>query len=111
MISGAYRLLTPPEDPLSASLETLAASRIVGLDSGYVAAQQALRSFRTLPTDTLTAFIYTGNTLNQMPIPGVLPFALGKVAASHVIEYAANAYGKDGYKCVHSQRRLPSVSS
>ena len=96
--SGANRLLTPPEDPLSASLETLAASRAVGLDAGYVAAQEALKSFKALPPATPTAFIYTGNTLNQIAIPGVLPFALGKVAAAMVIEYAANAYGKDGYR-------------
>lgn len=94
----ADRLLTPPEDPLSAPLETLQSSRKAGLDSAYVAAQEALKGFRALPSDVPTAFIYTGNTLNQMPIPGVLPFALGKVAAAMMIEYAANAYGKDGYR-------------
>jgi hypothetical protein len=83
---------------LSASLEILEASRKVGLDSTYVAAQQALHSFRGLPSETPTAFIFTGNTLNQIAIPGVLPFALGKVATAMVIEYAANAYGKEGYK-------------
>lgn len=51
-----------------------------------------------LPTSTPTAFIYTGNTLNQIAIPGVMPFALGKVAAAMLVEYAANAYGKDGYR-------------
>ena len=96
--TGANRLLTPPEDPLSAPLETLVSSRTVGLDSAYIAAQEALRGFRSLPDETPTAFIYTGNTLNQMPIPGVMPFALGKVAAAMMIEYAANAYGKDGYR-------------
>lgn len=98
IISGANRLLTPPDDPLLASLETLAASRTVGLDAGYVAAQEAFKGFRALPAATQTTFIHTGNTLNQIAIPGVLPFALGKVAAAMVIEYAANAYGKDGYR-------------
>ncbi|KAK0831160.1 hypothetical protein LTR03_015663 [Friedmanniomyces endolithicus] len=58
------------------------------------------------------AFIYTGNTLNQIAIPGVLPFALAKTAAAMLMEYAANAYGKDGYRyglpalIVESSRRL-----
>ena len=96
--SGATRLTTPPEDPLFASLETLGQARTVGLDSAYVAAQEACKGFKALPPATPTAFIYTGNTLNQIAIPGVLPFALGKLAAAMVIEYAANAYGKDGYR-------------
>jgi hypothetical protein len=79
-------------------LGTINAARTVGFDSAYIAAQQALQGFRMLPTSTPTAFIYTGNTLNQIAIPGVLPFALGKVAAAMLVEYAANAYGKDGYR-------------
>jgi NAD(P)-dependent dehydrogenase (short-subunit alcohol dehydrogenase family) len=95
---GANRLLTPPKDPLAVSLEILSQSRKVGLDSAYVAAQEALRCFKKLPSITPTAFIYTGNALSQIAIPGVLPFALGKVAAAMLIEYTANAYGEDGYR-------------
>jgi hypothetical protein len=98
LISGAYRLVTPPDDPFSASLETLIASRTVGLDSAYIAAQEALRGFQELPDSVPRAFIYTGNTLNQIAIPGVLPFALPKVSAAMMIEYAANAYGQKGYR-------------
>lgn len=54
--------------------------------------------FRRLSSQTQSAFIYTGNTLNQIAIPGVLPFAVGKVAAAMLVEYAANAYGKEGYR-------------
>jgi hypothetical protein len=79
-------------------LGTINAARTVGFDSAYIASPQALQGFRMLPTSTPTAFIYTGNTLNQIAIPGVMPFALGKVAAAMLVEYAANAYGKDGYK-------------
>ena len=98
MKAVARRLLTPPDDPLSASLETIEESRKIGLDSAYVAAQEALKGFKTLPSTTPTAFIFTGNTLNQIAIPGVMPFALGKVAAAMFIEYAANSYGQHGYR-------------
>jgi hypothetical protein len=97
-IPGAHRLTTPPDDPFSASLETLIESRDVGLDSAYIAAQEALKGFKELPDSVPTAFIYTGNALNQIAIPGVLPFALPKVSAAMVIEYGANAYGHKGYR-------------
>jgi hypothetical protein len=73
----------------------------VGFDSAYIAAQETLRGFQALGNSTPKVFIYTGNALNQIAIPGVMPFALGKVAAAMLIEYAANAYGKNGYRFVH----------
>jgi hypothetical protein len=97
-IPAAHRLTTPPDDPYSASLSTLIESRNVGLDSAYIAAQEALQGFKELPDSVPTAFIYTGNTLNQIAIPGVLPFALPKVSAAMVMEYGANAYGHKGYR-------------
>ncbi|KAJ9612159.1 hypothetical protein H2200_003756 [Cladophialophora chaetospira] len=105
--NGAKRELTPPDDPLSAPFETIEACRRIGLDSAYIAAQEALRVFRSLPSSTDTAFIFTGNALAQIAIPGVLPFALGKVAAAMLIEYCANAYGKDGYRFYFADERMP----
>jgi hypothetical protein len=46
------------------------------------------------------AFIYTCNILNQIAVPGVLPFAAGKAAAAMTVEYVANAYGGKGRKSV-----------
>ena len=105
-LQGAHRLVTPPDDPFSASLETLTASRIVGLDSAYIAAQEALQCFKELPEAVPTAFIYTGNALSQIAIPGVLPFAMPKVAAMMMIEYGANAYGHKGYRYVFVTKRI-----
>jgi NAD(P)-dependent dehydrogenase (short-subunit alcohol dehydrogenase family) len=96
--NGAIRLTTPPDDPLFASLDDLKACRAVSVDGAYIAAQQALASFRQLPKDVPTAFLFTGNALNQLPIPGVMPFAVAKVAAAMIVEYAANAYGALGYR-------------
>ncbi|KAK0264227.1 hypothetical protein LTS09_001705 [Friedmanniomyces endolithicus] len=105
----AHRLLTPPSDPLSTTLDDLEESRKAGLDSAFVAAQEALRGFKTFTPGTPTAFIYTGNTLNQIAIPGVLPFALAKTAAAMLIEYAANAYGQDGYKYAYPLPGIPPL--
>lgn len=73
----------------------------MGLDSAYIAAQESLLRFKQLSSAIPKAFIYTGNTLNQIAIPGVFPFALGKVAAAMIIEYAANAYGEKGYRSAY----------
>lgn len=99
-MAGAKRLLTPEDDPLSASFETVEASRKVGFDSAYFAAQESLRVFQALPVSTPTAFIFTGNALSQIAIPGIMPFAFGKVASAMLIEYAANAYGNNGHRYV-----------
>ncbi|KAI1332334.1 putative short chain type dehydrogenase [Xylariaceae sp. FL0255] len=104
--NGAKRLVTPPEDPFSASLDTIAASRAVGFDSAYIAAQEFLRGVQELPSSLPKAFIFTGNALNQIAIPGVIPFAIGKVSAAMMIEYAANAYGKGGFKFYFTDERL-----
>ncbi|KAK4554778.1 hypothetical protein LTR86_008280 [Recurvomyces mirabilis] len=105
IFNGGNRLITPPDDPLSASLEILRASRSMTFESAYVATQEALKGFRMLPDDTPTAFIYTGNALNQIAIPATMPYALGKVSAAMMIEFAANAYGQQGYRFYYADER------
>lgn len=73
-------------------------SNTVGFESQYVAAQEALKGFAELPESTPKTFIFTGNALNQIPIPTVFPFTSAKRTASTLIEYGANAYGPKGYR-------------
>ena len=68
--------------------------------------QEALKGFAELPAATPKTFIFTGNALNQLPIPIVFPFAASKTAAAMLVQYAANAYGEKGYRYV---ARLSSV--
>ncbi|OAA69348.1 NAD(P)-binding domain protein [Akanthomyces lecanii RCEF 1005] len=103
--NGANRITTAVDDPLSAPLSDIQAARTVGFDSAYLAAQEALHGFKSLPDQLCKAFIYTGNALSQIAIPGVLPFAVGKVSAAMLIEYAANAYGPRGYKFYFADER------
>jgi hypothetical protein len=76
-------------------------SRNVGLGSAYTATQEALRGFKELPNSFPTAFIFTGNVLNQIAIPGVLSFASPKAVTAMLIEYGADAYGHIGYRYVN----------
>lgn len=97
-LEGANRLTTPPDDPFAAPIEDFHQTLKVGLDSAYIAAQESLRGFKELPASPSKAFIYTGNALNQIAIPGTLPFGVSKVAGSLFIEHAALAYGEKGYR-------------
>ncbi|KAF2166432.1 hypothetical protein M409DRAFT_23074 [Zasmidium cellare ATCC 36951] len=107
VFNGAHRLLNPPDDPFSTSLESFHACSKVGFESQYVAAQEAVKGFKTLPESVPKTFIFTGNALNQVPIPQVFPFALSKRLSATVIEYGANAYGSKGYRFYYADERKP----
>ena len=97
---GAFRQPNPPEDPFSVSLDALRKPIIIGYESQYIAAQEALKGFAELPEAVPKTFIFTGNALNQVPLPEVFAFAAAERAAAALIEYGANAYGQKGYRWV-----------
>ena len=70
----------------------------INVISAYVAAQEAVASFKKVPDAAAKAFIYTGNITNAAPIPGFLTQGMGKSAAVHLIESAATAYAYRGFK-------------
>lgn len=103
MRPGALRIVNPSEDPFSVPLEDINASIKTTFESAYVAAQEAVKGFQELRESLPKTFIFTGNALNQVPIPQVFSFALSKRLAAGVIEYGANAYGSKGYRDVSQQ--------
>lgn len=68
----------------------------------YAALQEFVTSIRTLSKDVLKTFIYTGNSLNPVPLRIVLHTGMGKAGAAHLIEGSALAYKKEGFRCVDS---------
>jgi hypothetical protein len=70
------------------------------LVSGYAALQEAVAGFRTLPENTLKTFIYTGNILNRVIYPTLIPFGAVKTAVAHMIEGASGVYAKEGFRYV-----------
>jgi hypothetical protein len=58
----------------------------------------SIRGFSELASDMPKTFIFTGNVLNQMPIPHVFSFAVSKRLSSSMVEYGAYAYGPKGYR-------------
>lgn len=86
-------VLTPPpaKDSLfSISAESVASDLNVNTVSPYVAAQQAVLGWETLPKEIKKTFIYTGNIMNVsvVPMPMMLDLAMGKSASASWIGIA-----------------------
>lgn len=95
--------LTPPPDPnslFSVPTEAFASDLSINTTSAYVAAQQAVSGWETLPADTKKTFIYTGNALNVQLIPGpaMLTLGVGKSASSFWVGLADALYSAKGYR-------------
>ncbi|PMD37717.1 hypothetical protein L207DRAFT_464162, partial [Hyaloscypha variabilis F] len=102
--------LTPPSDndsALSVSAESVASDLTVNTVSAYVAAQQALIGWETLPKDIKKTFIYTGNMLNAaiVPVPMFLDLGMGKSASAFWIGVADATYSAKGYRFFYADER------
>ncbi|KAE9381996.1 hypothetical protein N431DRAFT_491262 [Stipitochalara longipes BDJ] len=82
------------EDPSSikAVFKEFTASLNVNVVSAYAALQEFVTAIRTSSKDVLKTFIYTGNSLNFVPLPIVLHTRMGKAGAAHLIKGWALAF-------------------
>ncbi|KAK9236434.1 hypothetical protein V1525DRAFT_427080 [Lipomyces kononenkoae] len=89
VLYNAAALTHPPDKKsiLSISAESVALYP-------YVAAQQALSGWKTLPKETKKTYIYTGNIMNVsiVPIPLTLDLGMGKSASAFWIGLADAIY-------------------
>jgi hypothetical protein len=95
--------LTPPSDPssvLSVSAEAVTKDLNINVVSPYVAAQQTLAAWETLPQDTKKTFIYTGNAQNELiiPMPPMMNLGVGKAASAYWVGLADTLYKAKGYR-------------
>ena len=86
------------KDPLSLPLADFTRDFTINTTSAFVAAQQAVLSFKELPDSAARTFIYTGNITNEIPLAPLLDLGVGKSATAHIIQSAAAAYKDKGYK-------------
>ncbi len=87
------------KDPLvSLPLADFTRDLTINTTSAFVAAQQAVLSFKELPDSAARTFIYTGNILNETTLAPFLDLGVGKSATAHIIQSAAAAYKDKGYK-------------
>lgn len=100
VVYNAAALTNPPDKDsiFSISAENVALDLNVNTISPYVAAQQAVKGWETLPKDTKKTFIYTGNALNVsvLPVPMMLDLGMGKSASAYWIGVADTLYSARG---------------
>lgn len=102
VVYNAAAMSKPAEDgaPLSVPAASLASDLNTNSISPYVAAQVALKEWKTLPKDSEKTFIYTGNQAIDViaPVPMMMTLSVGKRASSAWIGHADLAHSKEGYR-------------
>ncbi|KAF7519878.1 hypothetical protein G7054_g12962 [Neopestalotiopsis clavispora] len=74
----------------------------------YVAAQEAVFGWETLPKEAKKTFIYTGNILNTvvLPFPMMVNLGMGKSASAYWIGTADGLYSNQGFRFFYADERL-----
>ncbi|KAL6245918.1 hypothetical protein RBB50_007071 [Rhinocladiella similis] len=108
--NGALRIPNDPKDPLSLSsfnVQDYNASVSVNTTSAVLALQHAVAGFRTLPSTATKTFIFTGNILNVVAVPGVLTFGVTKAATAYAIRHLVETkvYEKNGVRFYYADER------
>merc|ERR1712000_57150 len=80
--------------------------------SVLLALQQAIAGFRGLPATASKTFIFTGNILNLVPVPGMLSFGMTKGATAYAIRYLVETktYEGEGVTFYYADERTSSGS-
>lgn len=102
VVYNAAALTNPPDKDsvLSISAESVASDLNVNTISAYVAAQQAVKGWETLPKEMKKTFIYTGNVTNVsiVPMPMMLDIGMGKSASAFWVGVADAMYSAKGFR-------------
>ncbi|WAO96643.1 Hypothetical protein NCS54_01432400 [Fusarium falciforme] len=103
----AYTYPPDKDSVFSIPVESFVADLNVNTVSPYVAAQQAVAGWETLPQESKKSFIYTGNILNTsvFPVAMMLDLGVGKSASSYWIGAADILYKTRGFRFFYADER------
>ncbi|CAH0024493.1 unnamed protein product [Clonostachys rhizophaga] len=109
VVYNAAAATAPPKQDsvLSLPLDTFNSDLNVNTVSAYIAAQQAVLGWDTLPADAKKSFIYTGNILNTsiLPVPFVLTLGTGKAASAFWLGLSDATYTPKGFRFFYADER------
>ncbi|KAJ8106076.1 hypothetical protein ONZ43_g7184 [Nemania bipapillata] len=115
VVYNAAALTSPPvaDSLFTIPVENVTSDLNVNTVSPYVAAQQAVAGWETLPSETKKSFIYTGNILNVnvMPVPAYTNLGMGKAASAFWISVADGTYSAKGYRFFYVDERYEDGKS
>lgn len=84
----------------------------VNIIAPLIAAQEAIKGFKKLPSSVSKTFIVTGNMLNVSAKPDSMTYGMGKSALAHMIRVAAVGYAGQGFKWVpNSHAQVPQLTT
>ncbi|ETS74082.1 hypothetical protein PFICI_13948 [Pestalotiopsis fici W106-1] len=110
VVYNAASMTAPPkpDSVLSIPAASVTADLNVNTVSAYVAAQEAVLGWETLPKEAKKTFIYTGNALNSMimPFPMGLNLGVGKSASAYWIGTADALYVPQGFRFFYADERF-----
>lgn len=98
--AGSLTMPPDPESVLSIPVESVISDLDINTITPYVAAQQALSGWETLPKETKKTFIYTGNISNTaiVPMPMMMNVGMGKSASAFWVGLADTLYSSRGFR-------------
>ncbi|KAI9703433.1 MAG: hypothetical protein M1820_005906 [Bogoriella megaspora] len=109
VVYNAAGFTKPPNNDsiFSTPTESVVSDLNINTVSAYVAAQQAVLGWETLPAETKKTFIYTGSILNVsiVPIPLMLDLGMGKSASAFWIGLADTTYSARGFRFFYADER------
>ncbi|KAL1608178.1 hypothetical protein SLS60_003117 [Paraconiothyrium brasiliense] len=100
--AGALSFPTDKTSVLSVPADKIASDLNINTVSAYVAAQEAVKRWETLPAATKKTFIYTGNASNEILVPSPLwlTLGMGKSASAFWVGLSDKLYEAKGYRWV-----------
>ncbi|RSL62888.1 hypothetical protein CEP54_005489 [Fusarium duplospermum] len=109
IVYNAPAFTYPPDKDsvLSIPAESFVADLNVNTVSPYIAAQQAVAGWGTLPKESKKTFIYTGNILNVsvFPVAMTLDLGVGKSASVYWVKAADILYKARGFRFFYADER------
>lgn len=111
VVYNAALFSADPSDTLSlfspSNITQYQTSQAVNGTSVLVSLHEATKSFRNAAADASKTFIFTGNALNVVTLPGMLNFGLGKTIPAYAIRHLVeqNVYGAEGIKFYYADER------
>ncbi|KAM0342536.1 hypothetical protein ACHAPU_009510 [Fusarium lateritium] len=105
--AGARTVPPVADDMFTLTQESLVQDININTLGPYVAAQQAVSGWKTLPNETKKTFIYTGNKMNlqALPMAATATLGMGKSASSYWINLADMLYKNKETKFYYADQR------
>ena len=100
-----------PDPILGFSSDALNTSMTINCSSAVVAMAESIEAFRTLPDSASKTFIYTGNALNTVLIPGMMTFGIAKSMAPCIARVSLTSrlsFNHRSLRSLPNSRSLPS---